>query len=361
MKEKLNELFKLCKVECVLLRNFKSFVDKNFFYFTQIKEGEFENNFLILFKNKKPLLLTSPLEAGSLKEYKNFSIKIFDSEKKLIQLLKKNLKGKKVGVNASIYPVNAFKKLKKNLKKKKFIDVSKALEKCRETKTKKEIKKIKKACAISEKAAKKIPSLLKKNKSEKRVALELEALLKKYGAQDLAFPIIVAFGKNAQTPHHVSGNKKLCEREIVLVDFGARFQNYCADLTRCFVLGKASKKQKKIYSIVREAQEKAISLAKPGVKAKDLFKAANAVIQKKLKKKMLHSLGHGLGLETHDFPGRMSAKSSFTLREGMILTIEPGYYSKSFGGIRIEDDVLITKNGCKKLSNAPKKLIELKV
>jgi len=361
MKEKIEELFKTAKVDCVLLRNLSSSFDCNFSYFSSLGSIEIENGFLVLSKGKKPVLLTNTLDFGlARKKAKNCFVIAYKNEKDLQKKLKKYIKGKKIGFNGFFYPVFNFKKLKKLLPKKRFEDISEELGKVRETKTKEEIKKIQKACEIAEKALQEMPKIAKAGKTEEQIAKALEFKAKELGAEGLAFPTIVAFGKNASIPHYRAGKTKIGKKGFLLIDFGVKVEGYCSDLSRTFFVGKAGKKEKEMYSIVWQAQQKAIKKAKEGIKAGELFKEANGLIQKKLKQKMIHSLGHGLGLEVHDFPNRMGENAEFLLKKGMVLTAEPGYYNPRMGGIRIEDDIVIERKGCRVLSKrAPRELIEI--
>ncbi|MEW6295300.1 MAG: Xaa-Pro peptidase family protein [Candidatus Diapherotrites archaeon] len=356
---KLKELFEEAKADSILLRNFPSFSDQNFYYFTGLYRESFANNFLVLSKNKKPLILTTKLEYGSIPKTKAYAAKIYDNEKQLNELLQKNLKAKRIGLNFNIYPVNSFKKLKKILKGKKFVDVSEELGKIRETKTGEEIKKIREAIKITREGIEKIKEKIMAGAKESDLVNELEYYFKKSGAEGTAFPSIIASGRNSAVPHYNTSSEKIKRNELILIDAGARFQGYCADITRNFVLGKASQKQKEVYEAVFRAQKNATEKIKNGVKAKELFNAGNAIIKKELNEELMHSLGHGLGIEVHDFPGKINDKAEWKLKQGMVLAIEPGFYDKRFGGIRIEDDLLVTKNSFTALSKSPKELIEL--
>ena len=140
-----------------------------------------------------------------------------------------------------------------------------------------------------------------------------------------------------------------------VVDFGVKFEGYCSDVTRTFYHGKPTKEEEKTYYDLLENQENAISLIKPGKMIGDFCIEA----EKKLKQKLIHSLGHGLGIEVHEFPN-ITDNSKVGLREGMVITIDPGEYVEGRYGIRIEDDVLVTKSGCDVLSKFTKKLIIIK-
>jgi Xaa-Pro aminopeptidase len=358
MKEKIKELFSKTKANSILIRNFSNYSDSSFFYFTGLYREKYENNFLLLKKNQKPLIISSSLEGAGIPKSKNYAVKTAKTGKELIKILKKELKGKIIGLNFSLYPVNSLKKLKKEFKGKKFIDVSKELNNIRSVKTKEEIKKINQACKITEKTFSKMKSLFMNGMTELELANTLEFTAKKFGAEELAFPLIVASGKNSAVPHHNTSNKKIRKNELILIDFGVKYKGYCSDLTRMFFTGKTPKKLNELYSEVFTAKKLAEKELGEGKDYALAFKKAKHLIQKNLNQKLMHDIGHGLGLEVHDFPKKNFGERT-VLKENMVLTIEPGYYNKKIGGIRIEDDYLITKKGFKKLSNAPEKITEI--
>ncbi|MCR4335978.1 MAG: M24 family metallopeptidase [archaeon] len=194
----------------------------------------------------------------------------------------------------------------------------------------------------------------KEFKTEKDVANFIDKEIKKAGAKN-AFPTIVASGSNAVDWHHKPTPKKL-RKDFCVIDFGSKFNQYCSDMTRTVFLGKASKTEKRIYNIVKRTQEKCIKKIKEGTSTTVLYLLA---------KKSLgayadyfgHGLGHGLSKKIHDKPG--IGKKESKLKAGQIITIEPGIYIPRLLGIRIEDDVLVKKNGYKVLSKSTKKLIEI--
>ncbi len=180
----------------------------------------------------------------------------------------------------------------------------------------------------------------------------------KNGAQDNAFTPIIAFGENSAEPHYFSGSRKLKKGDIVLMDFGARYKKYNSDMTRTYIFGRANEKTKRMYEVVLEAQRVGIESIKSGVKGSDVDKKAREYIDStEFKGLLIHSLGHGVGLAVHDHPA-LSPNSNLVLENGMVVTVEPGVYVRGFGGVRIEDDVLVKGNG-EVLTPAPKDLIEI--
>jgi len=233
------------------------------------------------------------------------------------------------------------------------------IEKLRLIKDDSEIDKIKKAVEISDKTFEHILSFIKPGISERDVALELEFYMKRLGAEKNAFDFIVASGKRSSLPHGVATEKKLENGDFVTMDFGAFYQGYCSDITRTVVIGEASEEQKEIYGIVLDAQLKVIEKTKAAMTCVDVDDIARAmIVEAGYGDNFGHGLGHGIGLEVHEGP-RVSFTSEDTLEVGMVVTDEPGIYLPNWGGVRIEDDLLITEQGCQVLNKAPKELIVL--
>jgi Xaa-Pro aminopeptidase len=194
---------------------------------------------------------------------------------------------------------------------------------------------------------------------ELEVAAELEYQMKMLGSEKPAFDTIIASGARSAMPHGIASGKKIKKGDFVTLDFGAIVRGYASDITRTVVVGKASSRQKKIYSLVKRAQAAGIRKAKAGLQAADLDKHVRNIIDRAgYGKNFGHGLGHGLGLLVHDLP-RLSPLSEDKLKANMVLTIEPGVYLEGWGGVRIEDDVVITKSGCRVLNQADKSLLEL--
>ena len=186
-------------------------------------------------------------------------------------------------------------------------------------------------------------------RTEKEVADWIKGRLAELGTKP-AFRIIVASGARATKPHGYATNKKIKTGELVVVDFGALYQGLRSDITRTFVIGKPTAKQKKVLAIVRKAQQKAIAAVKAGQESRLVDRAARNYITKRgFGKYFIHTTGHGVGRKVHEAP-KISRKNKNRLRAGQVITIEPGIYIKGWGGVRIEDMVLVTKKGCKVLT-----------
>jgi len=241
-----------------------------------------------------------------------------------------------------------FEKLKEKVKGR-VGSTANIIENLRSSKDDSEIAAIKKAAQIAAEALEKTLKHIKPNVTESELAGALDFEIRKLGAKN-SFETIVAFGADASRPHHQPGTRKLKKNDTVLIDFGVQYRNYCCDLTRCFAVGKVSDFYRKVYEAVKEAQAAAVKIVKPGVEVEKVDEAARAVIRKYGLPVYGHGTGHGIGLEVHEEPV-ISEKSKGKLQAGMVFTIEPAVYVPGRLGVRIEDDVLVTENGCKVLSH----------
>ena len=226
------------------------------------------------------------------------------------------------------------------------------IETARSIKDESEIAKIKSAIAISIKALTQLLPHIKAGIPESELAGMLDFQIRKLGARN-SFETIVAFGPNGSRPHHQPGKRKLKKKDAVLIDFGARYNGYCSDITRCFVIGGMTTFFKKVYDVVEQAQAAAIKIIKPGVKITQIDTAARQVIDTAGLPVYGHGTGHGFGLEIHEDPF-LKPDGKGKLKPGQVITIEPGIYIPGRLGIRIEDDILVTETGHKILTrNCP--------
>ena len=159
-------------------------------------------------------------------------------------------------------------------------------------------------------------------------------------------------------PHYMPGNAKLKKNDFVLMDYGALYNRYCSDTTRTVVFGRADEKQRDMYETVKLAQQESKDALKAGINGKDIDMIARKIIDEKYPGRFIHSLGHGVGLDVHDHPA-LSPTLDFMLKANMVITDEPGVYIPGFGGVRIEDDLIIKKNGHEEITSAPRELMEL--
>ncbi len=290
-------------------------------------------------------------------------LKLFErgNNKLVEELFKKHKKEiKTLGIEEDNLTVTEHKVLKKHFKNLKHFNVSNL----RSIKNDEELGKIEKACQIGDLAFNFILKKIKVGVSEKEIAHELEKFIKENGAE-FSFNPIVAFGKNSSVPHHQTGDKRLTINDkLILLDFGAKVDGYCSDMTRTIFFGNPSSKQEKMYKVVSEAQQKAVEFINGAIKnsqelkAKEVDKVARKYIRSQGFPTIPHSLGHGIGLEVHEHPA-LSPKSRDILKEGMVFSIEPGIYIEGFSGVRIEDLYVLEKTGLRQLTNSPKEIITL--
>jgi Xaa-Pro aminopeptidase len=220
-----------------------------------------------------------------------------------------------------------------------------------------EIAAMRRALVVSEKALASAASRLR-GRTEVEVAEHLRRCIVDEGGEEESFPTIVASGPRGAQPHAVPSRNVIGGGKLVIIDYGVRFNGYCSDLTRTFTAGKWEKKAREIYRIVLEAQRAAISALGPGVKASLVDKAARSVIERAGYGEFFgHGTGHGVGLEVHEKPV-LSPKSGDVLEPGMVVTVEPGIYLEHFGGVRIEDMLLVTKTGAENMSRRVPKLLD---
>ncbi|MER2172615.1 MAG: aminopeptidase P family protein [Psychrobacillus psychrodurans] len=240
-----------------------------------------------------------------------------------------------------------------------LVPLSGLVEKIRLIKTDEEISIIKAACRIADEAYEYILTYIKPGMTELDVSNELEFFMRKKGATSSSFDIIVASGTRSALPHGVATDKVIENGDFVTLDFGALYNGYISDTTRTLAVGEPSDKLKEIYQVVLDSQLLALEKVKPGMTGKEADAIARDYIASKgYGEAFGHSLGHGIGLEVHEGPG-LSFRSDIVLEPGMVITIEPGIYLPKIGGVRIEDDALVTENGLEKLTHSTKELLIL--
>jgi Xaa-Pro dipeptidase len=342
----------------VLMNAVEPNVDGAFFYATGIPNGLFEYCAAII-EPRRLEVLASALEETSAREG-GVKTTVFENDKHMEELMARRLKGcGTVGINASNLTVANLRTIKRAAKGARIIDVSKSLDKARVIKQPDEIEVIKRSCAIATKAGMDIPSFTKAGQLETGAAAELNFRMMKLGASAQSFVTAVSFGAKTAEPHYMPQQRKLKAGQLAMFDYGASYRRYASDITRTFVCGRPDSKQMEMYDTVLRAQEAAIDAIHDGAHGKMVDKAARDIIDgSRFKGRFIHSTGHGLGISVHD-PGSISSRRDLVLREGMVLTVEPGAYIVGYGGVRIEDDILVTKKGCKVLTPLTKEFISL--
>lgn len=266
----------------------------------------------------------------------------------------------KIGFEANHVSVSFLTELQKKLRRLKWVPIRGWVEELRDVKDDKEVEFIARAAKITDKTLKEVLALVKPGVRERELAAEIAYRFMRYTGLAPAFSTIVASGPNSAMPHAKPTGRKLRKGDLVTFDLGAQWKGYSSDLTRTVVLGKATKKQKEIYSIVLRAQQHALDGLHAGIQLdKGDALARNVIVQAGYGEYFGHSLGHGVGLETHDGI-RLAQSSKGKLSRGSVVTVEPGIYLPGWGGVRIEDLVYVAKDGLRVLSCAPRsKLLEL--
>ncbi|MBQ6296570.1 MAG: aminopeptidase P family protein [Selenomonadaceae bacterium] len=318
-----------------------------------------DSSALLIGKNFRKLITDGRYMEQAIIQAKNFTL-VEQTEglyKKIVDEIK--ISGcKKIGFEGLIMTVAHHSYLKKELADVEFKSVE--LDTLRQVKDAAEIENIRKACKIADDAFEKILEVIKPGVREIDTAAELEYLMRRLGSENAAFTTIVASGWRGSLPHGTATDKKICAGELVTMDFGAIYNGYCSDMTRTICVGKASDEQKKIYNLVLDAQLYGLEIIAAGKGGVEI----DAAVRERLDNAgygrfFVHGLGHGVGLEIHEEPRLSKLSKCEKLLPNMIVTDEPGIYIENFGGVRIEDTVLVTNGKAQALTRSPKTLIEL--
>lgn len=251
----------------------------------------------------------------------------------------------KIGFDSGSTSYERFAALQKHLS---LVPFPHLLETLRSIKDRTEIKALKESAKLLWKGFEHLQTHIKTGITEKALSLEFELFCKRNGAEGLAFEPIIAFGPNSAMPHHRSGETRLKRGDLILVDIGVIFHHYHSDMTRVLFWGKSNPLLKRLSAIVQESQRAALKKCRPGALIKEVDEAAREVMRREnMESHFIHNLGHGVGLEIHEFPRLRSRgeEKDLPLQSGMVITIEPGLYLPGVGGARHEDTILITKNG----------------
>jgi len=264
---------------------------------------------------------------------------------------------KRVGFEAARISYEVHQRMAKSLPRGVTLKpVGPVVDRLRMVKSEDEIARIRRSVLTNSEAFEKATRSIRPGARESAIAAELEYQMRRLGAEKPAFETIVAAGPRTALPHAQPTARKLAKDELLLIDMGACQDGYMSDMTRVLFLGTPSRRVRAMYNAVLKAQLAAINAVRPGVTAAHVDRAARRVLESEgLGKEFVHSTGHGLGLEIHEGP-RLGRRDKTKLAPGMAITIEPGAYIRDFGGIRIEDTVLVTQNGCEILTPTPKEL-----
>lgn len=280
----------------------------------------------------------------------------FNDNDDCVAILSKYIEdGNIVGIDKN-WPSHFLLRLMDLKKKNKFVNGSLILDKVRSHKDEEEKQLMREASKLNEIAIGKIISNISELKTEEKLADELIKIYKSLGSNKVSFPPIISYGKNGADPHHEPDNSQLKAGDSIIIDVGCKKEEYCSDMTRTVFYKSVSDSAKEIYNIVLEANRRAIHTVKAGVKFCDIDKAARDYIAEKgYGKYFTHRTGHSIGIDCHE-TGDVSSSNTNVVEEGMVFSIEPGIYISGEIGVRIEDLVLVTKDGCEVLNKFSKDL-----
>jgi len=357
------------------LKNLQNFIAKqhlgaiiitnpaNIFYLTGVNIFDFQRGAFLLVFQKNWRLISSVFYQNRIEGFvpKN-NRAYFPRGGSIAETAAKELaRQKTIGFEKNDISYAWFEIFKKSLRGKKIIPVPFATEQFRQIKDEEEIRLIKKAARITDKTFAELLKLIKPGVTELFLKRKILEMMQDMGAQKCSFDPIVASGKNSADPHYEGSNKKIKAGEMVVIDIGARYKNYDADMTRMVFVGKAPTKYKNLYSLVLQTQQKAIAECKAGASPVQIFEnAVNNFAAAGEDEFFTHGLGHGVGIDIHELPN-LSPAGIGKFDNGMVFTVEPGLYHPGWGGIRIEDLCRMKNGKAEILSRTPKNLIEIQV
>ncbi len=356
--KKLQALLAANNLDCLLLHEFEQSKSAQIRYLCGYTG---DNALLVVLAHEAILITDFRYKTQIAKEVKGTkkiiaAQSLFGELAKLKHLTAKNLR---IGYLDEYLPAKMIGMIKKQLPDCLLVPTTGLVESIAIVKDAEEIEALKKAVEIADVAFERILQIIRPGISELDVCAELEYQMKMLGSSDPAFETLINSGWRSAMPHGRASAKKIKNGELVTLDFGAVYGGYHSDMTRTVSVGKADARQKKIYNLVLKAQIAGCKKARAGLGGPDVDKVARDIISKAgYGKQFGHGLGHGIGLLIHEGP-RLSPLSADILKPNMVVTVEPGIYIEGWGGVRIEDDVVITKSGCRILNKAEKRLIEL--
>jgi Xaa-Pro aminopeptidase len=350
-RQSLRALLRKAKADALLVTNFK-----NVTYLTGFTG---DDSYLLATLDGEILITDTRYTTQLAEECPGLALEVRPPGVSMLKAVTKAVKRagiERLGIEGASATVAFQQSLVKALPKVEIVVTENLVERLRIVKDKDEVAATRVACEQARRAFEVVRASLTPNMTELEVAAELEYQARRFGATALSFPAIVAVGPRAALPHARPTARPLGEGDFTLIDWGANSGLYMSDLTRIIVTGRISPKLRKIYNIVLKAQLAAIEAIRPGLNGEEIDRVARGIIKRAgFGKAFGHGLGHGTGLEIHEAP-RLAVGQKTKLRPGMIVTVEPGVYVPGWGGVRIEDDVLVTRTGHEVLSNVPKQL-----
>jgi len=348
-RDRLRRLLRKTEADAILVTNFT-----NVTYLTGFTG---DSSFLLLTPTDE-IVLSDPRYTQQLgEECPGVDVAIRPTGTELIDTVVKVIKAAKIrclAIEGGSMTVAFCTELTKKLPKAELVSTTNLVEQLREIKDKDEVAEICEAINVAERAFAVVRASLRPERSEKEIAWELENQIRLFGGTRCSFTPIVGVGPRGALPHATLSDHSVAESDFILIDWGAKGRLYVSDLTRVLVTGRISPKVERIYGVVLRAQQAGIAAIKPGAVMKTVDAAARKVIEDAgFGKRFGHGLGHGIGLAVHEGP-YLAANKEGKLKAGMVVTVEPGIYLPGWGGVRIEDDVLVTRTGHEVLSSVPK-------
>ena len=336
----------------------------NVFYVSGFRSNPHERLLgVVIFKDAEPLMICPKMEVPDAKGAGwPFEVVGHQDTDQPWQLLKDAIENKGVTINQlaiekSHMTVERLEALQELFPQASFARLDDQLNSMRVVKDESELDILRKAAEYADYAIEVGVSEIAEGKTELEILTAIELALKKKGIAHMSFDTMVLSGPKTASPHGKPGDRKIQKGDFVLFDLGVIYKGYCSDITRTVSFGEPSDAQKDVYETVRKAEQAAVDAVKPGVRAMDLDKIARDVITEAgYGEFFTHRLGHGLGISVHEFPS-VTGNNEMELIEGMVFTIEPGIYDPSITGVRIEDDVVVTKDGVEVLTKYPKELV----
>jgi len=328
--------------------NFAVFNPHNITYFTGFQGAAA----LLIPEQGENILYVSGVNYEQAKaEVKGFTVQLLKRGENLMEKIAQQTGNAKLTVDT--LPIENWRSLCKAVGgEEKLEPATQLFRSLRQTKDKEEIQLIREACKIADVGIKAAQETIRPGLTEKELAAEVEYAMRKAGSDGVAFETIVACGACCAYPHGTVMGRTICEGDFVVVDLGATYRFYRSDITRTFVAGKPTERQQKIFDAVRLAQQKAIEAIKPQKPARDVDAVARELIEEAgFGEFFVHNLGHGVGLEVHEGPV-LSPDSKDILEAGNVVTVEPGVYIPQYGGVRIEDTILVTADAAERLTHA---------
>jgi Xaa-Pro aminopeptidase len=343
---RIRSIFSRILVDAILLLDMK-----NIRYLTGFTGSD---GALLIGRDKQTLLVDGRYTHQARKEVENAEVVEYREKVEGIENILAENGFKSVGFEAMAMNVHTYLKMKEKMKDVTLEPISNEIGTIRAIKDRAEVACMKKASEITFQALNSVRELIKPGVREKDIALELEFRMGRYGAEQIAFPIIVASGVNSSLPHAKPGSRRIERGDVVMIDCGAVYNGYHSDETWTCMIGNGEDRRREVYAVVKEAHDRALDAVRAGMPCSEIDRIARTCIDDKaLGKYFSHGTGHGVGLDVHEAP-RIADKSEHILEKGMVVTIEPGVYIPNLWGVRIEDMVLVEENGCEVLTKMPK-------